>query len=130
MRRRSTLASVTTASTAARMNATSSRPGLPQQMPAFRWADDQWLSAILTYARNEWGNKADPVTAEDLARSGTPLFVSLELAAATPEERKDLVAALDVASRQLPLGEPLDWLTDATPNRWRLNGEDVTYDWS
>jgi mono/diheme cytochrome c family protein len=39
----------------------------PQQMPSFKWADDQWLSAILTYARNDWGNKADIVEPEDVA---------------------------------------------------------------
>jgi mono/diheme cytochrome c family protein len=39
----------------------------PGQMPAFKWASDDWLAAILTYARNEWGNKAEIVEPAQLA---------------------------------------------------------------
>ena len=37
-------------------------------MAGFPWADDDWLSAILTYARNEWGNKAPMLTAAEIAK--------------------------------------------------------------
>lgn len=36
-------------------------------MAGFPWADDQWLSGILTYARNEWGNKAPIITEAEVA---------------------------------------------------------------
>ena len=40
----------------------------PEQMPNFRWADDERLATVLTYVRNEWGNSASAVTPEDIAR--------------------------------------------------------------
>jgi mono/diheme cytochrome c family protein len=40
----------------------------PGEMAGFPWADDDWLSAILTYARNEWGNKAPMLTAAEIAK--------------------------------------------------------------
>jgi mono/diheme cytochrome c family protein len=39
----------------------------PGEMAGFPWADDQWLSSILTYARNEWGNKAPIITEAEVA---------------------------------------------------------------
>jgi mono/diheme cytochrome c family protein len=37
-------------------------------MPSFGWklSDDQ-IAALATYVRNEWGNKAGPVSAGDVA---------------------------------------------------------------
>ena len=64
-----------------------------------------------------------------LARSGTMLFVSLAPDALGADERRDLRAALAIAARPQPLGEPLDWQQTAWPNRWRLMGQDVTFDW-
>jgi mono/diheme cytochrome c family protein len=40
----------------------------PGEMAGFPWADDQWLSSILTYARNEWDNKAPIITPAEVAR--------------------------------------------------------------
>ena len=40
----------------------------PGEMAGFPWADDQLLSAILTYARNEWGNKAPIISAAEVAK--------------------------------------------------------------
>ena len=39
----------------------------PGQMASFNWADDAYLAAVLTYARNDWGNVADAVTPADVA---------------------------------------------------------------
>lgn len=64
-----------------------------------------------------------------LARSGTMLFVSLAPDALGADERRDLRAALAIAARPQPLGEPLDWQQTAWPSRWRLMGQDVSYDW-
>jgi alpha-galactosidase len=65
-----------------------------------------------------------------VARSGTPLFVSVERKAATSEVRDALRSAFAAASKPLPLGEPLDWMTTPVPREWQLNGSRVTYDWS
>jgi alpha-galactosidase len=64
-----------------------------------------------------------------LARSGTMLFVSLDPAALGTEQRRDLTAALALAARSQPLGEPLDWQATVSPSRWRLGGRERTYDW-
>ena len=65
-----------------------------------------------------------------VSRSGTPLFVSVERKALTPEIRKTLQGALLAASKPAPLGEPLDWMTSATPGEWKLGGERAKFDWS
>jgi len=64
-----------------------------------------------------------------LARSGTMLFVSLAPDALGADERRDLRAALALAAKPQPLGEPLDWQRTSWPTRWRLMGRDATYDW-
>jgi len=64
-----------------------------------------------------------------LARSGTMLFVSVAPDALGDEQRRDLRAALALAARPQPLGEPLDWQQSSWPKRWKLMGTDVTYDW-
>src|SRR6185437_5502672 len=38
----------------------------PGEMAGFKWADDEWLAPIITYARNSFGNHAPAVTADDL----------------------------------------------------------------
>ncbi len=40
----------------------------PGQMASFKMLDDVWLASILSYARNEWGNSADIILPEDVAR--------------------------------------------------------------
>jgi alpha-galactosidase len=64
-----------------------------------------------------------------LARSGTMLFVSLAPDALGTDQRRDLRAALAIAARPQPLGEPLDWQRSAWPTRWHLMNSDRTYDW-
>jgi alpha-galactosidase len=64
-----------------------------------------------------------------VSRSGTPLFVSMAPDAIGPEQSRDLRAALARAARPQPLGEPLDWQRTVWPERWRLNGAEVRYNW-
>lgn len=64
-----------------------------------------------------------------LAHSGTTLFVSFPSDTLNPEQEKALRAALVAASRPQPLAEPLDWQTDRTPTRWRLDQKDATFSW-
>jgi alpha-galactosidase len=81
-----------------------------------------------------------PVTAEvpwsltrqwlDLvARSGTALFVSADPAAVKPEQKPALKAALAEAARAHEPGVPLDWMDTTLPQRWRLDGKPVRFDW-
>ena len=64
-----------------------------------------------------------------LARSGTPTFVSVAPDALDDVRRRDLRAALALAARSQPLGEPLDWQRTVWPTRWRLGGAEHAYDW-
>jgi len=64
-----------------------------------------------------------------LARSGTMLFLSLAPDALGEEQRRDLRAALAIAAKPQPLGEPMDWQHTTWPSRWRLMGREVSYDW-
>jgi alpha-galactosidase len=64
-----------------------------------------------------------------VARSGTMLFVSLAPDALGADQKRDLRAALATAARPQPLGEPLDWQRSAWPAKWKLMGEQRSYDW-
>jgi alpha-galactosidase len=64
-----------------------------------------------------------------VARSGTALFVSADPAAIQPEHRTALKAALAAAARPQVPGAPLDWMDTTTPERWRLDGKEVRYNW-
>jgi alpha-galactosidase len=65
-----------------------------------------------------------------LAESGTPLFVSADPKAMTPEIKDAVRHAFADASMFLPPAEPLDWMETTCPERWILNGEQVTFNWS
>ncbi|MDE3217706.1 MAG: hypothetical protein KGO03_14955, partial [Gemmatimonadota bacterium] len=64
-----------------------------------------------------------------VARSGTPCFVSLAAGAMGAEQKAAVRAALALAAVPQPLGEPLDWMGNEQPARWRLMGADRRYDW-
>ena len=51
-----------------RVGVTQSRPS-PLTMPSFAWKlTDQQVADVATYVRNSWGNRAQPVSALDVAR--------------------------------------------------------------
>ena len=64
-----------------------------------------------------------------VARSGTALFISADPAAVQSEQKPALRAALAAAARPQPPGIPLDWMDTTTPQRWRLDGKEVRYEW-
>ena len=64
-----------------------------------------------------------------LARSGTPLFVSWPKSLVGPEQEHTIRDAFAIASVPQPPGEPLDWMETTTPARWKLMGDEKTYDW-
>jgi alpha-galactosidase len=64
-----------------------------------------------------------------VARSGTALFVSVDPAAITAEQKPALKAALAAAARTHEPGVALDWMDTTTPERWRLDGKIVRYNW-
>ena len=64
-----------------------------------------------------------------IARSGVPLFVSVDPKAVGSEQKKALKAALALAASSQPGGEPLDWLETTSPQSWLFGNERVRYDW-
>jgi alpha-galactosidase len=64
-----------------------------------------------------------------VARSGAALFVSADPAAVQLEHKPELKAALAAAALPQEPGVPLDWMDTTTPERWRLDGKEVRYNW-
>lgn len=66
---------------------------------------------------------------ELLAFSGTPLFVSAAPDALGAEQRDALRRAFALAAVKRNTAEPLDWLRNTEPARWRNTGEVKVFDW-
>ena len=64
-----------------------------------------------------------------VAKSGTPLFISAQPEATGPEQMQTIKECFALASQDLPVGEPLDWMETAVPKKWKLNGEVVSFNW-
>lgn len=64
-----------------------------------------------------------------VSRSGTALFVSWKRGLTTPEIRTALEEALRRSANVQPTGEPLDWLKNIRPARWRFGSEIHNYNW-
>ena len=64
-----------------------------------------------------------------VAGSGTPLFISAQPDAIGSEQKAAIKRSFAEASRRQSVGEPLDWMDNPVPRRWKLNGEEVTFDW-
>lgn len=65
-----------------------------------------------------------------LAESSAPLFISAQPAALGAEQKQFIKECFTSAAKQQPVGEPLDWLTNQFPAKWKLNGREVNFDWS
>lgn len=65
-----------------------------------------------------------------LAESGAPLFISAEIDFMGSDQKAAVKTAFAQAAKQQPIGEPIDWLNNPLPNRWKLNNRLVTFDWS
>jgi alpha-galactosidase len=65
-----------------------------------------------------------------LAVSGTPLFVSYD-PKLPPDEQAyaDLTAAFTRSAAQEDQLIPLDWMDNTCPERWLLNGEEISFRW-
>jgi alpha-galactosidase len=65
-----------------------------------------------------------------LAKSSAPLFISAQPEAVGEDQKKVIKESFSVASKAQPIAEPLDWLTNPLPSKWRLDGQPVDFDWS
>ena len=66
---------------------------------------------------------------ELVAKSGTPLFISAQPEAIGTPQKEAIKSSFRFASQSLPLGEPLDWMGNPFPEKWKLNGEVVKFNW-
>jgi alpha-galactosidase len=64
-----------------------------------------------------------------VAGTGTPLFISAQPETVGAEQKAMIRECFSMAAQPLPAGEPLDWLTNPQPARWRLNGKIREFDW-
>ena len=66
---------------------------------------------------------------ELVAKSGTPLFISAQPEAIGAKQKLFIKECFKTASQLLPVAEPLDWLENPLPNKWKLNGKIETFNW-
>jgi len=65
-----------------------------------------------------------------LAESSAPLFISAQPDAMGAEQKAFIKESFANAAKEQPVGEPLDWLTNQFPSKWKLNNREVNFDWS
>jgi len=64
-----------------------------------------------------------------VAESGTPLFISPDPKALGEEQKAMIKQCFTNAAKVQPTGEPLDWMNNFLPQKWKLNGREVDFDW-
>jgi alpha-galactosidase len=64
-----------------------------------------------------------------LAESGAPLFISAQPDVLDAGKRAAIKQAFTNAAKIQPTGEPLNWLTEQWPSKWKLNNREVTFNW-
>jgi alpha-galactosidase len=65
-----------------------------------------------------------------LSESGSPLFISAQLEAIGPAQKMAIKEAFAKAAKVQPTGEPLDWMVNPFPSKWKLNGKIVNFNWA
>lgn len=65
-----------------------------------------------------------------LAESSTALFISAQTEALGAPQKAAVKQAFAQAAKVQPLGEPLDWMSNFQPAKWKLNNRIVDFDWS
>jgi alpha-galactosidase len=64
-----------------------------------------------------------------VSQSSAALFVAIEPSIIEQKHRIALKMAFELASRDQPLAEALDWMGSDCPRSWKLRGETVTFNW-
>jgi alpha-galactosidase len=67
---------------------------------------------------------------ELVAKSGTPLFISAHPQAAGTEQKVFIKECFEIASKQQPIAEPIDWMQNQFPEKWKLNEKITVFNWS
>ena len=64
-----------------------------------------------------------------LAKSGTPLFISIGADAFTDEVKADITAAFKLAVSNETVSRPVDWMENIIPQVWDSAFGRDTYEW-
>jgi alpha-galactosidase len=64
-----------------------------------------------------------------LAQSSAPLFISAQPDAVGAEQKDFIKQCFADASKSQPIGEPLDWLENPFPSKWKLDNKVVEFNW-
>jgi len=64
-----------------------------------------------------------------LAQSSAPLFISAQPEAVGAEQKEFIKQCFADVSKPQPVGEPLDWLTNPFPSKWKLDNKIVEFNW-
>lgn len=65
-----------------------------------------------------------------LAQSSAPLFISAQPNALGTEQKQFIKQCFANAAKPQPVAEPLDWLTNPFPAKWKLGSKIAEFDWS
>ena len=68
--------------------------------------------------------------AQLISYSGTPLFFSTDPDVPSENEKQFISECLKRGSEDTHTAVPLDWMETTCPEKWLLDGEEVTFDWS
>jgi len=64
-----------------------------------------------------------------LAESSAPLFISAQPDALGTEQKAFIKDCFTKAAKVQPIGEPLDWMENEHPAKWKLNNRVVDFNW-
>ncbi|WP_158656021.1 hypothetical protein [Sphingobacterium sp. HMA12] len=64
-----------------------------------------------------------------LAESSTALFISAQPEAVGVSQKNFIKECFTHAAVHQPIGEPLDWLDNIFPSKWKLNNNVIEFDW-
>jgi alpha-galactosidase len=64
-----------------------------------------------------------------LAESSAPLFISAQPDALGAEQKAFIKQCFAQAAKVQPVGQPLDWMVNSLPAKWKLNNREVDFDW-
>jgi alpha-galactosidase len=64
-----------------------------------------------------------------LAESSAPLFISAQPDALGEEQKQFIKQSFTSASNPQPVAEPLDWLANQWPEKWKLDAQTKTFNW-
>jgi alpha-galactosidase len=67
---------------------------------------------------------------ELLARSGTPLFISAQPEVIRQEQKDFIKKCFEMASKEQPVAQPIDWMSKAIPQKWKMGNEEYNFNWS